>query len=153
MRKKTHLSLPQITLRRISTVLWWPITSHQQWTQSRDSPRQTRAHRRNSGKCRTFTFLILKSGVVKAHHELGFVARDLHTQPLGWQQEAKGSAEMLIQWHFLRATPGNLQSHGSCSRSTMESARSEDKWVKTSLMFDLNIICFSSVHLGSFFNL
>lgn len=40
--------------------------TQQQPSQNRDSPRQTRAHRRNSGKCKIFTFFILKSAVESA---------------------------------------------------------------------------------------
>lgn len=103
-------------------------TVFQQWKQSRDSPRQTCAHRRISGKCRTFTFLILKSGVVETHHERGFVespARSAFRVPVGDYRRLK--AQMLIQWHFLRATPGMHQCCCFCSRPMMENIQNEDK--------------------------
>lgn len=73
------------------------------------------------------------------HHEHGFVERPAHgafRAPVGDCGRLK--AQILIQSHFLRATPGNHQCNCFCSQSMMEDIQNEDKQGMTSLILALN---------------
>lgn len=98
---------------------------------SENLPKQACTNTKNSGKCRIFTFFILKNEVMKPHHEHGFVERPVHAALkvfVGDCRRLKADAHMLIQWHILRVTPGPVQCNWASSTSNPhEMAQSADK--------------------------